>query len=33
MNMLKGLLVVEPPGERQAASSPHKFHGPGAHHE
>ncbi|HTI04444.1 MAG TPA: cupredoxin domain-containing protein [Gemmatimonadales bacterium] len=30
MNMLKGLLVVEPPGERRAASSPHKFHG---HHE
>jgi len=27
MNMLKGLLVVEPPGERHAASSPHKFHG------
>ncbi len=27
MNMLKGLLVVEPPGERRAASSPHKFHG------
>jgi len=26
MNMLKGLLVVEPPGERRAASSPHKFH-------
>lgn len=31
MNMLKGLLVVEPPGERRAASSPHKFHG--AHRE
>ena len=31
MNMLKGLLVVEPPGERRAASSPHKFHG--AEHE
>jgi plastocyanin domain-containing protein len=30
MNMLKGLLVVEPPGERRAASSPHKFHG--GHH-
>jgi plastocyanin domain-containing protein len=27
MNMLKGLLVVEPAGERRAASSPHKFHG------
>ena len=27
MNMLKGLLVVEPAGERHAASSPHKFHG------
>jgi len=27
MNMLKGLLVVEPAGDRQAASSPHKFHG------
>jgi plastocyanin domain-containing protein len=26
MNMLKGLLVVEPSGERRAASSPHKFH-------
>lgn len=26
MNMLKGLLVVEPEGERHAASSPHKFH-------
>lgn len=26
MNMLKGLLVVEPEGERRAASSPHKFH-------
>jgi plastocyanin domain-containing protein len=31
MNMLKGLLVVEPSGERRAASSPHKFHG--AKHE
>jgi len=31
MNMLKGLLVVEAPGERRAASSPHKFHG--AKHE
>jgi plastocyanin domain-containing protein len=31
MNMLKGLLVVEPPGERRAASSPHRFHG--AKHE
>jgi len=31
MNMLKGLLVVEPTGERRAASSPHKFHG--AKHE
>jgi len=31
MNMLKGLLVVEPQGERRAASSPHKFHG--AKHE
>ena len=31
MNMLKGLLVVEPQGERRAATSPHKFHG--AHHE
>ena len=28
MNMLKGLLVVEPVGDRRAASSPHKFHGP-----
>jgi len=27
MSMLKGLLVVEPAGERRAASSPHKFHG------
>ena len=27
MNMLKGLLVVEPPGDRHVASSPHKFHG------
>jgi len=27
MNMLKGLLVVEPQGDRRAASSPHKFHG------
>ena len=27
MNMLKGLLVVEPPGDRRSASSPHKFHG------
>jgi plastocyanin domain-containing protein len=26
MNMLKGLLVVEPPGDRRAAASPHKFH-------
>ena len=26
MNMLKGLLVVEPPGDRRAANSPHKFH-------
>ena len=26
MNMLKGLLVVEPEGERRTASSPHKFH-------
>jgi len=30
MNMLKGLLVVEPPGERRAAPSPHKFHGAAA---
>jgi plastocyanin domain-containing protein len=30
MNMLKGLLVVEPAGERRAASSPHKFHGAAA---
>ena len=29
MSMLKGLLVVEPPGDRRAASSPHKFHGAG----
>ena len=28
MNMLKGLLVVEPSGDRKAASSPHKFHVP-----
>ena len=27
MNMLKGLLVVEPEGDRRPASSPHKFHG------
>lgn len=27
MNMLKGLLVVEPPGDRRAGTSPHKFHG------
>ena len=27
MSMLKGLLVVEQPGDRRAASSPHKFHG------
>jgi plastocyanin domain-containing protein len=27
MNMLKGLLVVEPEGDRRAASSPHRFHG------
>ena len=27
MNMLKGLLVVEPQGDRTRASSPHKFHG------
>lgn len=26
MNMLKGLLVVEPPGDRRPAASPHKFH-------
>jgi len=26
MNMLKGLLVVEPAGDRRAATSPHKFH-------
>src|SRR5439155_23703747 len=34
MNMLKGLLVVEPTGDRRAASSPHKFHvagGAGGH--
>ena len=31
MNMLRGLLVVEPTGDRRAASSPHKFHG--AKHE
>ena len=30
MHMLKGLLVVEPAGERRAASSPHKFHGAAA---
>jgi plastocyanin domain-containing protein len=30
MNMLRGLLVVEPPGERRAAPSPHKFHGAAA---
>ena len=30
MNMLKGLLVVEPAGERRAAPSPHKFHGAAA---
>ena len=30
MNMLKGLLVVEPTGERRAAPSPHKFHGAAA---
>jgi plastocyanin domain-containing protein len=28
MNMLKGLLVVEPVGDRKAGSSPHKFHKP-----
>jgi P-type Cu+ transporter len=28
MNMLKGLLVVEPAGDRKAGSSPHKFHKP-----
>jgi plastocyanin domain-containing protein len=28
MNMLKGVLVVEPAGDRRAASSPHKFHHP-----
>jgi len=27
MSMLKGLLVVESPGDRRAATSPHKFHG------
>jgi plastocyanin domain-containing protein len=27
MNMLKGLLVVEPEGDRRPATSPHKFHG------
>ena len=27
MSMLKGLLVVEPEGDRRAATSPHKFHG------
>jgi plastocyanin domain-containing protein len=27
MSMLKGLLVVEPRGDRSRASSPHKFHG------
>jgi plastocyanin domain-containing protein len=27
MNMLKGLLVVEPSGDRRPAPSPHKFHG------
>ena len=27
MNMLKGLLVVEPADATRAASSPHKFHG------
>jgi plastocyanin domain-containing protein len=26
MNMLKGLLVVEPAGDRRAGTSPHKFH-------
>ena len=26
MNMLKGLLVVEPAGDRRPGSSPHKFH-------
>ncbi|MGH7530521.1 MAG: cupredoxin domain-containing protein [Gemmatimonadales bacterium] len=30
MNILKGLLVVEPEGDRRAANSPHKFHGPRA---
>ncbi len=33
MNMLKGLLVVEPLGERRAASSPHKFHDAPPRHE
>lgn len=28
MSMLKGVLVVEPAGDRRAASSPHKFHLP-----
>ena len=32
MNMLKGLLVVEPTGDRSRASSPHKYHGKDAHH-
>ena len=27
MSVLRGVLVVEPPGERRPASSPHKFHG------
>lgn len=27
MNMMKGLVVVEPAGDRRAGSSPHKFHG------
>jgi plastocyanin domain-containing protein len=27
LSMLQGMLVVEPPGERRGASSPHKFHG------
>jgi plastocyanin domain-containing protein len=26
MNMLKGLLIVEPAGDRRAGTSPHKFH-------
>ena len=30
MSMLKGLLVVEPEGDRRAATSPHKFHGSSA---